>query len=164
MSSETQPIRVPTRRENEGSLSYRRRISKLIPKREGKRPSKISKDEAFHSWIDQGSDLTIEAYFGWAAETGELKNDRQGMNVEHGSSAPEAAFGDESLKQAYNLTKGKPITSQDFVGLCGRVLTQFEQVRGVRLPYKREFLKSVKVKVIELRGLRKKGEELLRTH
>lgn len=151
MGKEKQPIIIPNIRPGEGTERYRRRISKLIPKREQPSRKPINSDAEKNNWREQAYDLVISAYKGWIAEEGEVINDKQGLNVEHGSSAPDSLDGKIALENAYHLTYGKQINAKDFLDGLKRILILDETRRNIRYPLKAEFLDWAKIRTKEMR-------------
>src|SRR3989344_4770631 len=136
MANERKPIIIPNIRHGEKTLSYRRRISKLIPKSEQAPVKSNNPEPDKNNWREQAYDLVIFAYQGWIAEEGEVRNDKLGLNVEHGSSAPESLEGKIALENAYHLTYGKEINAKDFLEGLKRILILDETRRNIRYPLK----------------------------
>ena len=159
MSGERKHIEIPIRKPSEGTRDYRERISKMVGGiRDTHRP-KQTPDEAINSWRENASDLVIQSYFGWRLEEGEKRNDSQGMNINHGSSVPDAAIANGLLERAFNLTLGKPISTDAFIREVKKIINTFE-ANNFPLFAKNKFFERVTEKAIELRGLAEKGEKL----
>lgn len=145
------PIYISGRRPGEGTLTYRRRIARLIPhKDDSPRVSpKITKDQALQSIRTGCYDQIVMAYHGFIAQEGELVTGKIGIHMD--PSAVEYNEGGEALEEAYYSTYGKPMNRQDFLGEARKVLLCEEHRVGHRLAKIDDFLSWADRRTKEIR-------------